>query len=175
MNQEFSEVKLLPQNYLSFKEHCSPETLSFIKNITVDSSTITKGSLYEGLEGKEHLGYSRWLFWSIFSGLVDPESEPEKNLERIILLKKEYEVKRVKYLKGLLEAEQSDVDNPLSVDYRICFEIETKNQIKIDLVRMSFRREFLTSYNTNLFNILYVWGFENSAIGYRQGFFIRNE
>ena len=163
------------EKFLSFKDHCSKPLLDSIRTISLLPESALLESLYQPAFEATGCRFSRWLIWCIFAGLVSPEDAPEKSLERLILLKQDYEQKKAAHLKGLAIAESSDVDNPLSSEYRVCFELETKNQINIDLVRMSFKREQLAPFHPTLFNILYVWGFENSAIGYRQGRLIRDE
>jgi len=150
--------------------------LDHISAIKVHAESAFKSSFFDSIsETNEGAVFSRWLFWSIYVGVIDPRLEPEKNLEKIILLKKDYESKKAKHLRVLADAEASDIDNPLSTQFRACLELDTKNQINIDLVRMSIKPEQTKRHHTTLFNILYVWGLENSAISYRQGWIIRHE
>jgi len=165
-----------PAGSLSFRDHCSSEALDHLSAIKLHPESAFKHSFFESLsDKKEGALFSRWLFWSIHAGVINAEIDPEKNLEKIILLRQEYEAKKAKYLKMLSVAEASDVDNPLSTQFRSCLELDTKSQINIDLVRMSIKPEKTKQYSSNIFNILYVWGMEYSAISYRQGCVTRHE
>ncbi len=170
MNQEPSPASL------TFHDHCDKSILVSLSAIKVHSESAFRNSLFDSIgDEKGCASFSRWLFWNIFAGVVDPDIEPERNLEKIILLKKDYEKKKASHLKTLAETEASDIDNPLSTQFRACFELDTKNQINIDLVRMSIKPEQTKRQHTTLFNILYIWGIENSTISYRQGRLIRHE
>lgn len=119
--------------------------------------------------------FSRFLFWSVFTGVFVPTPDGNDNFEKHLLLRSHYTEKREKYLFELSRIESDDFENPLSRDYQLSFEMETKNQIKIDIVRINFLRDVLQKHSSILFRVLYYWSLENSAIGYRQGVFRRHE
>lgn len=119
--------------------------------------------------------FSRFLFWSVFTGVFVPTPDGNDNFEKHVLLKIHYTEKREKYLLDLSQIESDDFENPLSRDYQLSFEMETKNQVKIDIVRISFLRDILQKHSSILFRVLYYWSLENNAIGYRQGGFRRHE
>lgn len=123
----------------------------------------------------EQFDCSRFLFWNLFVGTFVPTPDGRDNLEKYKLLKENYFEKSEKFLNDLSQIESDDFENPLSREYKLCFEIETKNQIKIDVIRIGFLRDMIQQNSSLLFRVLYHWSIENPSIGYRQGYFKRNE
>ena len=67
--------------------------------------------------------------------------------------------------------ENEETDNPLAQEVRQCWEIDIKNQIRMDLSRTEF---FVPELNEKesydfCFGILYWWSVQKKDLGYRQG------
>jgi hypothetical protein len=163
-----------PPKELTFSEHFSEQFLHKIDTERFPSplSEILPERAF--LMGDEVL-LSRFLFWGVFSGLFVPASDGNVNLEKHFMLRADYADKCAKHQTELTRIEDNDFENPLSRDYKLCFEIENKNQIKIDIVRICFLRELVHKHQGLLFRLLYTWSLENPQIGYRQGLIRRNE
>lgn len=67
--------------------------------------------------------------------------------------------------------ENEETDNPLAQEIKVCWEVDTKSQIKMDLSRTEFFVGELSekeSYDF-CFGILYWWSVRQTGLGYRQG------
>ena len=170
MSQVESEVK--PEN-VSFADHFSDSLLQFIEIESLPANcpeNFNRGFLFE-----KNIQISRFVLWSLFTGVFVPSPNATANIEKYCLLKNHYIEKMEKHLTRLGEIESNDFENPLSADYKVCFELETKNQIQVDIVRIGFMRDIIQKHNSLVFKVLYFWSMENHTVGYRQGKFIRYE
>lgn len=158
--------------YLQFSEYFDEKYMQKLESEKFPEDSIQLKRMFLTDEKFE---CSRFIFWNLFIGVFVPTPDGQDNLEKFNLLKLNYYDKSEKYLNELSQIESNDFENPLSKEYKMCFEIETKNQIKIDIVRIGFLRDLIQPNASVLFRVLYFWSVENNAIGYRQGLFKRNE
>ena len=158
---------------LTFIEHFDENLLQLIHSEKLPlktSQAFQKSFLYDS-----EVEVSRFVLWSLFTGVFVPNSDELVNMHKYSILRENYLEHMEMHINKLSEIESNDFENPLSKDYRLCFELETKNQIKVDIVRIGFQRETIQKHTSLLFRVLYYWSMENDTIGYRQGALKRNE
>lgn len=162
-----SEMHKQALRELTFTEHFSEALLQRVESERMPE-TPPPGSTKILLCGEEVV-CSRVLVWGAFLGLFVPSSDGSVNIEKHALLRSQYTERAARRLGELALAEASDMDNPLSREPKICPEIDTRNQIKIDILRTGFLREMVNLHSETLFRLLFTWALENGPIGYRQG------
>lgn len=111
----------------------------------------------------------RWTFWCKTLGLLSPDQTESSWNDSLSVLKQTYITQSKKHLSELSELEQNDEDNPLSREYKVLFEIDVRNTIRMDLHRTALKKQGIALPEAPLFNALYTWAIQHRDIGYRQG------
>lgn len=162
-----SETAKQSPRELSFAEHFSEALLQRIEAERLP--TMQPAGVGRAFLCGEEVVCSRVLVWGVFVGLFVPTPDGGVNIEKHALLRSQYTERAARRLGELALAEASDMDNPLSREPKASHEIDTRNQIKIDVLRTGFLRDMVAQHAETLFRLLFTWALENAPIGYRQG------